>query len=253
MIDYNKEKSKQFYNEICTKIDGYDFSSINVINEGVKWYFYKEVKKLCDENSLVLDVGTGGGERFLKLANYVYLLVGIDISENMIKTAKNNLRNKSIENAFFCEMDSDQVKFPDGFFDIISCRLSYFNSLEVARLLAKDGIFITQQAGQDDKLNIKKFFGRGYNSEIRDNRSKKLLVNQLKEAGFLEVKTLEYNATEYYKTKKDLLFILNNTPLLPDFGKCKADLHKLNKFVNKFNTKKGIKTNLSRYMIIAKK
>lgn len=253
MIDYCKEKSKQFYNEICTKIGGYDFRSINVINQGVKWYFYKEVKKLCDNNSLVLDIGTGGGERVLKLANYVRLLVGIDISENMVKAAKDNLKSKSIDNAFFCKMDSDRVKFPDGFFDIISCRLSYFNSLEVVRLLAKNGIFISQQAGQDDKLNIKKFFKRGYNSEIRDNRPKELLINELKEVGFSQIKTLEYNATEYYKTKKDLLFILNNTPLLPDFGKCKEDFNILNKFVKKFNTKKGIKTNLSRYMIIAEK
>ena len=253
MNNYNKNKSKQFYNEICTKIEGYDFSSVNVINEGVKWYFYKEVKKLCNNNSLVLDIGTGGGERVLKLANYVHLLIGIDISENMIKAAQNNLRNKSIDNVFFYEMDSDRVKFPDAFFNIISCRLSYFNSLEVARLLAKDGFFITQQAGQDDKLNIKNFFGRAHNSEIRDNRPKKLLVNQLEEAGFSQVKTLEYNATEYYKTKKDLLFILKNTPLLPDFGKDKEDFSKLNEFVKKFNTKKGIKTNLSRYMIIAKK
>ena len=38
-----------------------------------------------------------------------------------------------------------------------------------------------------------------------------------------------------------------------DFGLEKEDFNKFNKFVKKFNTKKGIKTNLSRYMIIAEK
>ncbi len=253
MENYNKQKCKQFYNKVCNNIGGYDFSNVKVINEGVKWYFYKEVKKSCDKNSFVLDIGTGGGERVLKLANYVHLLVGIDISENMIKTAINNTKIQGIDNVYFSVMDSDKIKFPDGFFDIISCRLSYFNCREVARLLSKNGTFITQQAGKDDKNNIKKYFGRGFKSQIRDDRHKNLLVKELKKAGFSQVKTLEYNAIEYYKTAKDLLFILKNTPLLPDFGLNKEDFIKFNKFVKNFNTKKGIKTNLNRYMIVAEK
>ena len=200
MVYYNKQKCKQFYNKISNKIGGYDFSDVKVKNEGVLWYFYKEVKKLSNKDSLVLDIGTGGGERVLKLANYVRFLVGIDISENMIKTAIKNAEIKGINNVFFYVMDSDDIKFPDGFFDIISCRLSYFNCREVARLSSKNGIFITQQAGEDDKINIKKFFGRGLNSQIRDGRHKNLLVKELKETGFSQVKTLEYNAIEYYKT-----------------------------------------------------
>jgi len=243
---------EQFYDKIGSKI-GYDFSQIKVISEGVKWFFYKEVKKRCHVNSLLLDIGTGGGERVLKIAKSIHFLVGIDISENMIKAARKNMQEKNIKNAKFFVMDSNNINFPDGFFDIISCRLSIFNCLEVSRLLTKDGIFMTQQASEADKINIKEFFGRGMGYGIKDGTSKESSVNELKKAGFSEVITMDYNAIEYYNEPKDLLFILKNTPLLPDFGNNNDDFIKFNNFINKYNTTKGIKTNLKRYMIIAKK
>ena len=56
-----------------------------------------------------------------------------------------------------------------------------------------------------------------------------------------------------YKTDKDYIFLLRYTPTIPEFGKKKNDFEILKKFIEENKTKRGIKTNSKRFMIIAAK
>ncbi len=85
-----------------------------------------------------------------------------------------------------------------------------------------------------------------------DGAAKHRYVSALKELG-LDVQSFEYNATEYYHRAEDIMFLLQNTPIIPDFGKGKYDLEVFQRFISANQTAKGIKTNSKRYMIIAKK
>lgn len=157
------------------------------------------------------------------------------------------------ENARFLTMDADRILFPDGFFDIVTCRHSVIHAPELARLLKKGDLFISQQVGEGDKLNIKEWFGRGQSYGIADGSSMRENVQALKAAGFSNVETREYNAIEYYQTPEDLLFLLKHTPIIPDLGEHEDDFARFQSFVAENTTAKGIRTNSKRYLIIAYK
>lgn len=70
-----------------------------------------------------LDVATGPGEPALSLAALVGpsgSVVGIDLSERMVETARQNA--KGVDNAEFRVMDAEALAFPDASFDLAVCR-----------------------------------------------------------------------------------------------------------------------------------
>ncbi|WP_028549574.1 class I SAM-dependent methyltransferase [Paenibacillus sp. UNC451MF] len=232
---------KNFYDKVGA-INGWDFSRIQCHSEGVKWDFYHEVAQRCKQSHLLLDIGTGGGEQLLTIVNEVLLLVGIDISDSMIRTANSQLAKES--NVRFLQMDAGKLSFPDSFFNVISCRQSDFTALEVARVLAEDGVFLTQQVAEGDKLNLKQAFQRGQSYGEVDGLLKHQYIHDLQEAGFKEIQSFEYDVTEYYRTYEDLVFLLKYTPVIPNFGQEEHDFDRLRSFIEENGTAKGILTNI---------
>lgn len=247
----NELEYKDFYNRVG-KLNGWDFSKVKCTSEGVKWDFYHEVTQRCKESDALLDIGTGGGEALLSIAKYALRLVGIDNSAGMFEKAKSNLRHSGHTNVSFMLMDADKIDFPNNSFHVVSCRHSPFNTAEVARILVDDGIFLTQQVSEADKLNIRQAFGLNQGS-VQDGTLKNRYISELYEAGFTEVKAIEYDATDYYETYEDLVFLLKHTPIVPNFGQDEHDFVILDQFIKANQTSKGIKTNSKRFMIIAKK
>lgn len=242
---------KEFYDKVG-KIIGWDFSNLHVETQGEKWDFYSLVDNHLDKKMKWLDIGTGGGEKVLPLAEKVNMLIGIDYSQGMIDTAKKNLKKMNISNADFQRMNINDMTFSSENFDIITNRHSEINAKEIFRTLKKDGIFMTQQVENGNKQNIKDIFGRGQNY----GESKLFMeecVRQLRKNGFSEIDYDSYDAQEYYRTEEDILFLLKNTPTIPDFGKINSDLKCFEEFVKKYMTEKGIVTNSKRFLITAKK
>lgn len=77
-------EENSFYNKVG-KINGWNFDHLQVTTEGIAKEISQEVYQLCSPTDIVLDIGTGGGERLLNLADSVLLAVGIDLSQEMIK------------------------------------------------------------------------------------------------------------------------------------------------------------------------
>ncbi len=238
---------KKLYDRVG-KLCGWDFSNLDVISKGEKWDFYEEVLKFANKKSVLLDIGVGGGKKILKIAPKVKLIIGIDHSSAMITTAKKNLSKTKINNVRFQKMEAKKLEFPNESFDVVADRHCDFFAKEVYRVLRKGGHFLTQQVSEGDKLNIKEAFKRGQTGSL-----KKEDLLDLADAGFSNIKSFDYNAIEYYKTSKDLLFLLKHTPTIPNFGKRKSDLKTFDSFVQRNMTKKGIKTNSKRFLIIATK
>jgi len=243
---------KEFYDR-CGTLQGWDFSKVRSISEGVKWDFYDEVSQNCEKSDILLDIGTGGGEALLSIAEAALLVVGIDISDDMVAAATANAATSRNSNVRFMQMDSDILEFPDGFFDIVSSRQAPIRVSEVARVLADGGVFLTQQVSEEDKRNIKQVFGRGQSYGIKDGMLQRKYVSELHEAGFREVQAFEYDATEYYQSYEDIIFLLKHTPIVPNFGESDNDFVLLEKFMKAYQSEKGIMTNSKRFMIIARK
>ena len=237
MIDNSCNKEKEFYNKIG-KIIGWDFSSIKYeVVDNSKFQYFDEINKSINENMILLDIGTGGGEKLSNLVkNDCILKIGTDFSEEMIKNANKNNKNPKIR---FFEMNSDNLNFPNNFFDIITARHTPFNIKEVSRLLKDNSIFFSEQIDEDDCKELKELFGRGQGYNVKHK-----LIDRIKEEiNENEFKSIEfYNIyqEEFYKTEEDLLFLLNNTPIIEDFGKIKDDYEKFNTYIEKNTTDKGI-------------
>ncbi|KYG34107.1 class I SAM-dependent methyltransferase [Alkalihalobacillus trypoxylicola] len=242
----------EYYNKVGV-VNGWDFSNLQVEAEGVKWDFYHEVNKKSETSDILLDIGTGGGENIIKMAPLKLFLAGIDFSMGMLETAKANLKKSKVKNVRFSHMSSEHLQFPTGFFDVISACHAPFTSTEVAKVLKDNGLFLTQQVSEADKLNLKKAFGRGQSFGEVDGTLKKKYIKELYESGFTKVNSFEYDAIEYYKRTDDLIFLLNHTPIIPDFGSKEGDIEILNDFIKNNQTEKGICTNSKRFLIIANK
>lgn len=244
-LDYDK-----FYDRVG-KINGWDFSKINVLTEGVKWDYQQEILKRAHPTNLLLDIGSGGGENLETLAAFFAFIVGIDQSGGMIKTAQKNSMLANNKNIRFCQMSSSFLQFPHEFFDIVTCRHAPFHPEEVAKVLKKGGYFITQQVSEADKLNIKQAFHHQH-KDI-NGRLQARYIDELKHAGFSIVRSDEYNATEYYQSPEDLLFLLKHTPIIPHFAEEKHHFKIFEEFLTNNTTSRGICTNSNRFLIIAKK
>jgi SAM-dependent methyltransferase len=243
---------RAFYDRVGRE-NGWDFSRMKVVAEGVQWDFYAKVAQVCKPSDLLLDIGTGGGEAVLTIADKALLLVGIDLSEGMIAKAHDHLSGAKADNVRFIQMNAEQLAFPDRFFNVISCRHSAYCAAEVGRVLASDGVFLTQQVSEHDKWNIKQAFGRGQTLQSADGTLKNRYLQQLSAAGFTDVQTYEYDAVEYYETPDDLLFLLKHTPTIPDFGCADMDFQVFRQFVEDNRTERGIQTNSKRFMLIARR
>ncbi|MBD2870363.1 class I SAM-dependent methyltransferase [Paenibacillus arenilitoris] len=243
---------RNFY-ERCGSLNGWDFSKVRSASEGAKWDFYHEVSQRCKKSDILLDIGTGGGEALLSITEAALLLVGIDSSVGMLEAANANLKSSRISNVRILQMDADKLDFPHEFFNVVSSRHAPINSEEVARVLVDDGIFLTQQVSEDDKINIKNAFGRGQSFGIQDGTLKNNYITELREAGFHNIQAFDCDATEWYQSYEDLIFLLKHTPIIPNFGQSENDFAILDKFIGEHKTKKGIMTNSKRFMIIARK
>ena len=60
-------------------LGNWDFSKIKYKTEKItNWDFYEKIKENTNENSLCLDIGTGGGEKVLKYYPNVRMIIATD-------------------------------------------------------------------------------------------------------------------------------------------------------------------------------
>jgi ubiquinone/menaquinone biosynthesis C-methylase UbiE len=71
---------------------------------------------------LLLDVACGPGAFALALAPRVRFARGVDLTHEMIRRARAFQAEKQISNAAFICGDAEQLPFPDGAFDLVSCQ-----------------------------------------------------------------------------------------------------------------------------------
>jgi ubiquinone/menaquinone biosynthesis C-methylase UbiE len=81
----------------------------------------------------VLDIGTGTGTIAFKAASLTGSngkVVGVDISNGMLKQAKEKLDNSDLHNIEFILSDAENLAFPPGSFDRIYCASAFFCILD---------------------------------------------------------------------------------------------------------------------------
>ena len=232
-------KELDFYNNIAN----WDFSKIKYETEKItNWDMYEEVAKYTDDNSFCLDLGTGGGEKVLKKYPEVGMIIATDFSQEMINTAKSNLKaRKKIK---FAKMNNLKINFPNEIFNLVSARHTIINAKEIYRVLEKGGIVVIQGVDKEDCIELKDIFKRGqaYNDEKAISQ---IDYEDLINSGFEIVKNVKIKENEYFKTKEDLLALL--------YKRIHIENDLLEKYIKDNITEKGILLKRRLYGIVARK
>lgn len=234
------DKELEFYNEI----KNWDFSKIKYIEECLtNWNMYDILNKTATKDSCILDLGTGGGEKVLKYFPKAKEIIGTDFSNEMIKTANNNLKNSNRTNIRLKKMDNLNMTVEANHFDIIVARHTCIDAKQIYNKLKNGGLLIVRGVDKLDCWELKKMFKRG--QAYNDIKPISLIdYENILGAGFKDVELVPIHVREYYETKEDLLALLLKTPILNEFSNendnFDIDMKALDKYINLHKIKKGI-------------
>lgn len=127
---------------------GWDFSHLKgrMIEERPPWSYEARAVEVLRGAASVLDMGTGGGERLLKLREHwpAKVVVTEDYSPN-VRLARERLSPLGVRVEVVELTRNGALPFDDAEFDAVLNRQSGFNPAEVARVLMQGGTFLMQQ------------------------------------------------------------------------------------------------------------
>jgi ubiquinone/menaquinone biosynthesis C-methylase UbiE len=118
-----KQAITQVFNLVSKSYDNHSLRFFPACAE--KMVAYAEIKP----GQKVLDVATGTGMVAIAAAQAVGnegSVDAIDLSENMLEQAKENVTHKGLSNIRFHIMDGEQLEFNDDEFDVITCSYGLF-------------------------------------------------------------------------------------------------------------------------------
>lgn len=204
---------------------------------------YDILNKTATKDSYILDLGTGGGEKLLEYFPEAKEIIGTDFSNEMIKTANNNLKKSNRTNIKFKQMDNLNITTENNYFDIVVARHTCIDAKQIYNTLKSNGILIIRGVDKLDCWELKKLFKRG--QAYNDIKPISLIdYENILEVGFKKVELVPIHVREYYETKEDLLALLLKTPILNEFSNGNEDfdinMNLLDKYINLHKTNKGI-------------
>jgi ubiquinone/menaquinone biosynthesis C-methylase UbiE len=94
-----------------------------------------------------LDVACGPGAFALAIAPRVHFAWGVDLTPEMLRRARAYQAEKQISNAAFVRGDAEQLPFPAGRFDLVSCQCS-FHHLPKPQLVLHEMIRMAKPEGR---------------------------------------------------------------------------------------------------------
>jgi ubiquinone/menaquinone biosynthesis C-methylase UbiE len=247
-----------FYDKVAKKFGGYAFGHSNVdhITEypeaDPEEIFKEQLLHFSGSNKNALDVGCGDGKFAFQISDHFLHITGIDYSRELLAIAEQKQIEFGVKNTTFDQQDANNTSFSDESFDLAFSRRGPTPFNEIFRLLKPQGYFIYITIGEKDCQEIKEIFGRGQGFGESNQSRLQQDVKELEEMGFEVAFSQDFYYDEYYNDYESLDFFLQGVPIFEDFDS-DIDRKHLEKYANKFTTKKGIKLPRHRVVVVAKK
>ena len=109
IVDYNKSAEiPLFYNNLDK------FSSKNIFPtryENKLKYFEEKVIPIIDKNDIICDIGCANGDFTFEFAKHCKHIDGYELSQKMVDTANNRVKDENIKNLNFYQASCDEIKF----------------------------------------------------------------------------------------------------------------------------------------------
>jgi SAM-dependent methyltransferase len=230
---------------------GWDFSHLNgrMLEEQAPWSYSTRAAQLMRQSSSIIDLGTGGGERLLSLREYWpdKVVVTEDYPPN-VKLATERLAPLGVRIVNTPVTDEDTMPLADGEFDLVLNRHSAFNSMEVARILALHGTFLTQQIHGLWTYDLLAAFDA---SPPWPNATLGKYVPRLKAAGLTIVDTQEWCGRLSFTDLGAIVYYLRAVPWLVIGFSVESHLEYLIKLQDRLENEKGLTFTARKYLIEA--
>lgn len=142
------------HEEDSARIQGWDFSHIKdrYRNSELPWDYEIIVRSYLKNDSFLLDIDTGGGEFLISLNHPFSKISATEGYPPNVELCKKILLPLGVN--FKQANDYANLPFDDGSFDIIINRHGNYDIAELYRLLKNNGIFITEQVGEDNERDL---------------------------------------------------------------------------------------------------
>jgi SAM-dependent methyltransferase len=211
-MDYKKDfiRLMESANETFS---GWDFSFISgtdrVASSPLDWSYGSEALKLMGNSLSLLDMGTGGGEFLSMLRPFPPTIYATEAYEPNIPVARESLEPLGVKVVGIRE-DTD-LPFENGQFDTILNKHESYSVKEVKRILSNGGIFLTQQVGGLDCLEINEALGAEANDEF-SHWNLQYALRELEESGFTVIYSREQYPVQRFYDIGALVYYLKAIP-----------------------------------------
>ena len=253
-------KEKEYYDQI----KDWNFDYFQIDNESLTNFdMFDYLKSITNEESKILDLGTGGGEKVLtKFPSNVKEILATDYSLEMIKTANENLKLSGRKNVTFRIMDNLKMDVDKNYFDVVVARNTVTDPKQIYDCLKNHGYLLIHGVDMFDCHELKRIFGRG--QAMNDKRPISISdYEHVLDAGFKDVELIPIHDREYFKNRKLLKEFLLKVPIIDDFSEedggvfdyYKKDLEddKLDLYIERNTFDRGIRLLRRYYVIVARK
>lgn len=239
--------------EAIAQIHGWDFSHIYgryIEEDDLPWDYKSIVESYLNDSMRLLDIDTGGGEFLRSLGHPGGNTAATEGYAPNVELCQKELLPLGID---FKPADNySALPFSDGEFDIIINRHGDFDSRELNRILKKNGLFITEQVGEDNDRELvellmpgtpKPFSGLNLKDQKRNFESSGFTLLRSEEA-FRPIRFFDVGALVWFAGIIEWEF--------PGFSvdKHREGLLKAQKLLDETGSIDGL---IHRYLIVAKK
>jgi len=209
-----QENELKYYEEV----KDWNFDKFEIETQSLtKWDLYEELKEKTNQNSKVLDLGTGGGEKVLTSFPQVKEILGTDFSKEMIKTANENLKKSGKKNITFRIMDNLKMDVPDSYYDVVVARNTVTDPKQIYKALRKGGYLLIRGVDKYDCWNLKLMYGKG--QAFSDGKPISIIdYENVINAGFKDIELIPIHVREYFKSKELFIEFLKKVPIIDDFS-----------------------------------
>lgn len=239
--------------EKIAHIHGWDFSHIHGRYEeenDLPWDYERIVREHLTADMQMMDYDTGGGEFLLSLNHPFDKTSATEGYAPNVSLCKERLLPLGID-FIECKNPHD-IPFHNHSFDLMINRHGDFAPMEIYRLLRKNGLFITEQVGEDNERDLVEMVLPGTKKPFPDLN----LTTQRKKfenAGFKILKAEEaYRPIYFYDVGAFVWFAHIIEWEFPEFSvdKCFKQLLKMQEEVER---KGFVQGTIHRYLIVATK
>lgn len=147
---------------------GWDFSRLDgkLTSDEPWWNFEEDCRSAMSRSEQILDLGTGGGERLLRLLKGpdadAARVVATEGWEPNVAVAREALSPYRVDVVRYDPEQGETMPFPDGHFDLVMARHEAVDMEQVARILMPGGRLLTQQVDGRDAEEIHEWFGEDF-------------------------------------------------------------------------------------------